>query len=476
MFRHLEGPRSIGRGLFFCPSAALNFHLTFCGLLLALLLFDSRGANSMRQCLILFLLMFTTACEGTFESSEFSGHDFSDSQASTAPNSSALDSPGGTSNPQSILEGAALYQANCSACHGAVAEGAPAFPNSIQGFEPIAELVANGRGAMPSLNLVVDDVAKIQYYLISLAAPTDTLDGAGLYGRYCSSCHGADASGGPTWASSIQAYEPIAQIVADGRGTMPAVPITAAQTDLIQAWLLTLAAPAADLDGEGLYVRYCSSCHGADASGGANWATSIQGYEPIDGIVSNGRGNMDPIPIDAAQSAKVQAYLLTLAPALSTLSGPEVYDRLCVGCHGDVGAGIDTKGMQLRYDDDAFSAYWVRAGRGTNAFDSPMPAYPASMISNQQLDEMFTWIRSEPHPTDGEGLFNQYCANCHGADGRGGSSGESIRGSGAFTGVVRQGKNRADGYDRRRSYMSAWTSAQISDAEIQLISAYAAGL
>jgi mono/diheme cytochrome c family protein len=41
---------------------------------------------------------------------------------------------------------------------------------------------------------------------------------------------------------------------------------------------------------------------------------------------------------------------------------------------------------------------------------------------------------------------------------------------------VRQGKNRADGYDRRRSYMSAWTSAQISDAEIQLISAYAAGL
>jgi mono/diheme cytochrome c family protein len=293
MFRHLEGPRSIGRGLFFCPSAALNFHLTFCGLLLALLLFDSRGANSMRQCLILFLLMFTTACEGTFESSEFSGHDFSDSQASTA---------------------------------------------------------------------------------------------------------------------------------------------------------------------------------------GANWATSIQGYEPIDGIVSNGRGNMDPIPIDAAQTAKVQAYLLTLAPALSTLSGPEVYDRLCVGCHGDVGAGIDTKGMQLRYDDDAFSAYWVRAGRGTNAFDSPMPAYPASMISNQQLDEMFTWIRSEPHPTDGEGLFNQYCANCHGADGRGGSSGESIRGSGAFTGVVRQGKNRADGYDRRRSYMSAWTSAQISDAEIQLISAYAAGL
>jgi len=432
--------------------------------------------ESMLKSTIMICVIFLTACQGAFGVDD--GTDGTDATTTgmNATNNNATTNTNGDTTSPAILDGAALYQANCAACHGATAEGAPVFTGSIQGFEPIAEIVANGRGSMPPLPLVSEDVAKIQLFLLSLAAPTETLDGAGLYGRYCSSCHGVDASGGANWAGSIQAYEPIADIVANGRGAMASVPVTAAQTDLIQAWLLTLGTSTADLDGEGLYVRYCSSCHGVDASGGPNWAGSIQAYEPIAAIVANGRGNMDPIPINAAQTAKVQEYLLTLAPALSTLTGPEVYNRLCVGCHGDQGAGLATQGVQLRSDDDPFSIYWVRAGRATRTFDSPMPAYPASMISDQQLGAMFTWINSVPHPTTGEGLFNQYCTNCHGADGRGGSAGEGIRGGGGFTSAIRQGKNRSDGYGRRGSYMSAWNSSQISDQEIQLISAYAAGL
>ena len=353
-----------------------------------------------------------------------------------------------------------LLFAFLAACEGTV---------NVQDFEFASDEANKNRGS--------DATGEAQDVTPGLT-PTDAaaLDGEALYLKHCGVCHGPTATGGIVFGTSIQAYEPIESIVIDGRGDMAPVAITLEETAKIQAWLLTLAAPAEDLDGAGLYGRYCASCHGDDATGTPTWSTSIQGYEPIEAIVMNGRGDMDPIVLNAAQINDIQNYLLSLAPALSTLTGPEVYDRLCVGCHGDQGVGTETKGLQLRYDDEGFSTYWVRNGRGTTAFDSPMPAYPEDMISDTQLEEMFTWINGQQHPTDGEGLFVQYCSNCHGLDGRGGPVGEGITGGDSFSGVIRNGKNINDGPGRRRSYMTRWNTNQLTDEEIQLITAYAATL
>lgn len=419
----------------------------------------------MLRTFILLSLVFLSACEGTVA--------FDDPELVLGSGFEAADDRGIT---VSALTGVELYTQQCASCHGAQGEGTPIWPAPIKGFAPITTIVRDGRGTMPAIPLPDDQVAKIQEYISSLAAPVEELDGSGLYQRYCASCHGADASGAATWPDSIQGYEPIATIVLQGRGEMASVPVTPEQTQQIQDWLLTLGTPTEELDGQGLYTRYCASCHGADASGDVEWASSIQGYEPIATIVQQGRGNMDPIAVSPEQIQQIQDWLLTLAPALSTLSGEQVYERLCVSCHGEQGEGIDTVGMQLRYDDDTFSRYWIRNGRAaTGGFADDMPAYASDVISDTQIDEMMTFINQAQHPTTGEGLYLQYCANCHGVTGGGGPSGHGIRGDSGITGVSRNGKGGSS-YGARRDYMTSWSTSQLSDTELQMIGAYVGGL
>ena len=79
-----------------------------------------------------------------------------------------------------------------------------------------------------------------------------------------------------------------------------------------------------------------------------------------------------------------------------------------------------------------------------------------------------TWFH-RPKPTDGPGLYTRFCANCHGAGGRGavvgGIRGESL---GEFREKVREGEGGRN-YGNRGSYMPAWSAAQLSDAEITKI-------
>ena len=300
--------------------------------------------------------------------------------------------------------------------------------------------------------------------------------GLELYTTYCASCHGAEGLGTPIWEDPIQGYTNIEDIVVNGRGdAMPPMDyVSLEEIAEIQAYLVSLAPTNEELDGEGLYTRYCASCHGADATGDVEWPVSLQGYENIEPIVQNGRGDMDAVAITIEETAEIQAWLLTLAPPLSSLNGIEVYDRLCVGCHGEQGAGTANGGYQLRYDDDPYSEFWTRNGRATTIYDDPMPAYPVETISNQQLDEMFVYLNSAPKPTSGQGLYNQYCANCHGLDGSGGPSRKGIRGEGE-TDKVRNGDGGTN-YANRTNYMTGWNTTQLTDAEVQMINAYVAGL
>ena len=227
------------------------------------------------------------------------------------------------------------------------------------------------------------------------------------------------------------------------------------------------------LDGEALYNANCKVCHGEKGVGTPIWEASVAGYEPIDDIVNVGRGTMAPITLKMEEVGAIQVYLLSLAPSLSELTGPEVYTRLCQTCHGEKGQGA-ALGMQLRYDDLEFSRYWIREGRGkTLDYTSDMPAYPESMISNQQIDEMFAEIDAVPHPTADADLFTQYCSNCHGATGRGGPSGEGIRGGDEYREKIRRGKNWSKKqYWKRGKYMSKWNASQISDSEMGQIRAH----
>ncbi len=231
--------------------------------------------------------------------------------------------------------------------------------------------------------------------------------------------------------------------------------------------------PGAASTGEELYNQYCATCHGPEGSGTDVWSGSIAGYEPIAGIVTDGRGAMAPVPIDDDQTAAIQTYLLSLGGVdISTLNGLEVYELRCASCHGDEGQGTE-RAFQLRYRADEYSKYVVRHGRTSSLFESDMPAYDD--ISEEQLDEMFDWLGSFPNPDSGDALYARYCANCHGDDGQGGPTGKDIASDGDSTEKIRGGENLNNPGDRRE-YMPRWNNEALTDQEVGIIEDYVASL
>ena len=227
--------------------------------------------------------------------------------------------------------------------------------------------------------------------------------------------------------------------------------------------------------GEALYQQFCASCHGADATGGPSWPGSIVGYADIAPIVTNGRGAMPPVAIGGSDIAAIQSWLTSLVPAQApetTGATPalQFFSSNCAGCHGAEGEG-SPNGPQIRFQDDLLARFAVRQGRNGPGIPSTMPTYSTTELPEDQLDEILDWLAAFPKPTTGEGLYNQFCSNCHGVDGLGGPSAEPVAGRLSIGEIVRTG--HAPGrYAERREYMSAWTEEQITAQELTLIAQY----
>lgn len=114
-------------------------------------------------------------------------------------------------------------------------------------------------------------------------------------------------------------------------------------------------------------------------------------------------------------------------------SGAEArYNALgCATCHGSVGQGVAGLGPELQHPEPEHMRWVVRNGgswttsngmspRLTQYMNSVMLAYDTNTLSDADLDAIIAWLDEPPHPTSGAELFADFCANCHGADGRGG--------------------------------------------------------
>jgi mono/diheme cytochrome c family protein len=104
------------------------------------------------------------------------------------------------------------------------------------------------------------------------AIPTD---GPGLYGLYCSMCHGEQGRGskdGPDIMHPIREYS--TWVVRNGRAqtTFPKPMAPRTQQDLSDAQLTLifdyLDTPPQPTTGDALYADYCKNCHGADGKSG----------------------------------------------------------------------------------------------------------------------------------------------------------------------------------------------------------------
>ncbi|MGN6107470.1 MAG: c-type cytochrome [Kofleriaceae bacterium] len=110
------------------------------------------------------------------------------------------------------------------------------------------------------------------------AGPVDppAADGAELYRVNCARCHGPDGAGTAMAPQVLSPVRPYATyVVRHGRGPEMGFPegmealepgaLSDAQLGAILDWL---GEPAKPTTGQGLYVRFCGNCHGANAQGG----------------------------------------------------------------------------------------------------------------------------------------------------------------------------------------------------------------
>ena len=311
-------------------------------------------------------------------------------------------------------------------------------------------------------------------------APPSLAKGAALYTANCERCHAGDASGTLIWPAPIWRFGGTGDIVRNGRDAMPAFPsLSDSQLVSIDLYLDSLG-EAPTTSGSANFTTFCEGCHGALGAGGPFFPSSVQGYTPVTTLVRNGRGEM-PAVIESRLSAEaldsLEAYIAGLAD-LSAYSGEEYYTARCAGCHGFAAEGPE-RGYQLRRPDNGYAAYIIREGRPGVQFPNTMPAYESQHLSDSQLAELLAFLDAFEQPTTGDQLYQVYCANCHGLDGRGGPTGSDLRSTlgneAAFIDAVRTG-NSGNRYWNRFGYMPRWTDSEISNADVQAIIAYLAGV
>lgn len=152
----------------------------------------------------------------------------------------------------------------------------------------------------------------------------------------------------------------------------------------------------------------------------------------------------------------------------------EYYSSICASCHGDMGEGIPNTAPEIQHPVRDFATWVVRNGRtGLAEYSDPMEAYSEIIVPVDALNGIFDFLDSIPQPTTGEGLYTDYCGNCHGPGGAGGPAAHDINRESAsgLTQHARQGAGLND-MSRRTNYMPQFTQDMVTDAEIQLIYQY----
>lgn len=213
---------------------------------------------------------------------------------------------------------------------------------------------------------------------------------------------------------------------------------------------------------------------GATATGGAPGSMGTGGSSgmvrpPDAGAAMDARGGgaMDAGRADGSAPMRGDA-------GAGTAAAPVAFAP-CAVCHGAAGEGA-MLGPEIQHPVRDFATWVIRNGRTHPSYMMPMTAYPEAMLSTADLNQILTFLESPPKPTTGRGLFMDFCANCHGADGRGGVTMRNITIAPANTAAmyitnVRGGHHPGE-FSNRAEFMPKWTAAQLSDAEIRLIFAF----
>jgi mono/diheme cytochrome c family protein len=151
--------------------------------------------------------------------------------------------------------------------------------------------------------------------------------------------------------------------------------------------------------------------------------------------------------------------------------GQTLFEESCAVCHGIQGDGAQF-GPELHHPVRDYARWVVRNGRAQTSYVKPMEKLGPEKISDAQLELVFDYLSTPPQPTTGAALFADYCANCHGADARGGPTMRDLLNEvDKIDDLVRGGKN-AGQFQLRRDYMPKFGGDVLSDEELLAITQY----
>jgi mono/diheme cytochrome c family protein len=191
--------------------------------------------------------------------------------------------------------------------------------------------------------------------------------------------------------------------------------------------------------------------------------------------VSTTPGGMGGAP--AMPSAPAAPVDPTIVEPLAAATGvaPSSFSY-CAACHAMGAEGVTGLGPEIRHPPAGYFDHVVRNGRDANP-DVALPMSPVAetTTSDADLAEIFAWLSQQPKPTTGQGLYTDYCANCHGADGTG-VAGKDVRSLVMeIPTIVRAGSHPGD-YGNSTEFMPSWTADELTDAEVQLIVGFVTAL
>ncbi len=291
--------------------------------------------------------------------------------------------------PSQITEGdqtAALYTANCAACHG------PSI--SVPVGTNLHAIIAQGKHeGMPSWSsdLSTDQIDALAGFILSPG-------GSRLFTQFCAKCHEAPelVAGNPLQLKSA---------LNDGSQFAPhqdadIADWTSAMSPEERTTLLNfLIAP----DGQRLFAINCSSCHGRSVafSGTPEELREIirQGGQHLE--MPAWRERLTPQQVDVLARYVVQ-------PAAAPEGAP-LFEQYCTICHGE----------RIPAATEIDQAKQIIAQGGAHV---DMPVW-GDVLTPEQLDALvnYTLTASSGTPLEvGQTLFEKNCSPCHGDFGEGG--------------------------------------------------------
>lgn len=230
--------------------------------------------------------------------------------------------------------------------------------------------------------------------------PPPELDGPTLYDNNCMACHGALASSSKLNRTATQIQGAIDANTGGMGGFNGLSPV---QVQAIADALVSITPPLPQpTDGPTLYDNNCAACHEPLASSTKLNRSSTQIQAAIDAN-TGGMGGL--VGLDSTQVQAIADALITVTPPPPPpTDGPTLYDNNCSACHGSLvsSAKLNRTASQIQGAIDANTG-------GMGGLNGLTPTEVQTIA-----DALVSVTPPPPPPTDGQGLYANNCAACHG--------------------------------------------------------------